>query len=177
MPVTTAKCTTQQYRCVSTGRCISVRFICDSKPDCAQGEDERNCIGSRTKPSKSLSTIGVAFASCAALLFFVVVAVIVYRKKRRSEFKMTYEMNRSVFYGKNDGTEPEIKYLTNPSSSSQNRKKNLNFDNMNFKEMDELKVPLHVSEMYGEAVDNQPSDDSSNDLCFDDTRPIISHML
>ena len=38
-----ARCTQFQFRCVSTGRCISDRSHCDGYCDCSDCSDERNC--------------------------------------------------------------------------------------------------------------------------------------
>jgi len=37
------ECTDDEFKCRNTGRCISVRFVCDSENDCGDYSDELNC--------------------------------------------------------------------------------------------------------------------------------------
>lgn len=36
-------CTSGQFQCKSTGRCIQNNWLCDSSEDCSDGSDERHC--------------------------------------------------------------------------------------------------------------------------------------
>ena len=45
-PVTTAypnNCQSNQFACVSDGKCLQLGQVCDFNKDCADGSDERNC--------------------------------------------------------------------------------------------------------------------------------------
>ena len=70
-----------------------------------------------------------------------------------------------------------VKYVTN-SRTTNSKKHSKNFDNINFRVIDETKVPLQMSEMESDMmIDESSSDNSSGDIEFDDTKPIIPHAV
>lgn len=38
-------CTSQEFKCVTSGECISVGFVCDGENDCIDGSDEQRTCG------------------------------------------------------------------------------------------------------------------------------------
>uniref|UniRef100_A0A3B4B3M5 Low density lipoprotein receptor-related protein 2b n=1 Tax=Periophthalmus magnuspinnatus TaxID=409849 RepID=A0A3B4B3M5_9GOBI len=41
-------CTSQEFKCVTSGECIPIGFVCDGEPDCVDGSDEQRTCGGRT---------------------------------------------------------------------------------------------------------------------------------
>ncbi|TMS22544.1 Low-density lipoprotein receptor-related protein 2 [Larimichthys crocea] len=41
-------CTSQEFKCVTSGECISLGFVCDGEEDCIDGSDEQRTCGGRT---------------------------------------------------------------------------------------------------------------------------------
>ena len=92
---------------------------------------------------------------------------------------MIYEPHSEVVHSSKsdeDVNGVEVKYVTNPRTNSKKHSKN--FANVNFRVIDEAKVPLQMSEMEGDMmIDESSSDNSSGDIDFDDTKPIIQHIV
>ena len=78
---------------------------------------------------------------------------------------MIFERDSETLNGKSldDKIDVEVKYLPN---TLRNKKKDRNYD--------DSKTPLHT-EMETECmVDQDSSDNSASDICFDESQPIIS---
>ncbi|XP_057293261.1 low-density lipoprotein receptor-like [Hydractinia symbiolongicarpus] len=181
------KCTTEQYTCKSTQMCISRSSLCDGKPDCPEHEDEKFCgkginptvINPPEQNRKSSAVTYTVGTLVVIILIAVVIGVILLCRKRRNRFdlKMTYETKTEIISSKDgdDKANVEVKYVTNTPRNQTRKNSHKNFDNVNYK--DESKMPLQMSEMDGDTIDDQCSDNSSADVCFDDTKPIIAHMV
>lgn len=91
---------------------------------------------------------------------------------------MIYETEREAVHtmkGKDDVLGVEIKYVTNSTLNKKSRNHSKNFDNVNFRPVDdESKVPLQMSDMCGDTiVDEYPGSDGE----YDDMRPIIPNAV
>lgn len=42
-PTQPPPCSSGEYQCSSNSECIPDSFVCDCKPDCSLGEDEKDC--------------------------------------------------------------------------------------------------------------------------------------
>lgn len=42
-------CTSQEFKCVTSGECISSEFVCDGDKDCEDGSDEERACGMLSK--------------------------------------------------------------------------------------------------------------------------------
>lgn len=40
-----AACSSQEFKCVTSGECISLGFVCDGDEDCIDGSDEERACG------------------------------------------------------------------------------------------------------------------------------------
>ena len=84
---------------------------------------------------------------------------------------MVYEPQRDVVHEKDEKEEKDkdiSKYIIPP-------KKSAGFDNVNFKNTNgAVHIPINMEE---DMTDEMLSDNSSEDICFDDRAPILDNML
>ena len=85
-------------------------------------------------------------------------------------YSMVFERDNETLNDKNldDKIDVKIKYRPN---TLRNKKKDKNFVNKNY---DDTKTPLHTELETECMVDQGSSDNSSSDICFDESQPIIS---
>ena len=86
---------------------------------------------------------------------------------------MVYESQRDVVHEKDeDKSNVEKKYIVAPS------KKPKTFENINFQNADGgVRIPLNTSPMEADITDDYSADNSSEDVCYDDSAPIMQNML
>jgi len=107
-------------------------------------------------------------------LSFIIFGVVCLRKKRRQfgNLSMVYEPQRDMVHEKDEKEEKDEKdinkYIIPP-------KKGSGFENVNFKN---THGAVHIAvNMEDDMTDEMLSDNSSEDICFDDRAPIMSNML
>lgn len=42
-------CSSQEFKCVTSGECISLGFVCDGEEDCVDGSDEQRTCGTENR--------------------------------------------------------------------------------------------------------------------------------
>jgi len=178
------------YQCDITQRCIARTNLCNGVKNCAFGDDEANCVAAATSKepaTKSLLyvVIGSSFAALVIILI-ILVLLLHYRKKRnQSSFSMAYEKETELIHDKDfednnsETAEVEIKYIApvtankkdnqNNSKKYNSKKEKKNFSNKNFD------TPLQMSNVDCELmIDDYSSDSMSDDICYNDTQPILT---
>lgn len=195
-PAVTKSTPTCEYQCHSSSKCIIAFQKCDGVYDCPEHDDELRCkaeptVGQTEEPRKSETSkgsptmkIAVGSSIAGAVVLLVVLAVVLCKRRRsRLDLSMVYETEHDAVRtkGKEDVVGVEIKYVPNSNSKSNKKlRSNKNFDNINFKPVDEAKLPLQMCDMYGDTiVDEYPGSDTGtgDDRDFDDREPIIPHIV